>query len=407
MMMVKAEFKLNATVRELVNVPLFDGAEVYIVWAISGSPVSGQRMHGHLSTTVNEGVRVHNHRVSFEKHGDISGTFKVQVKGNRRDETVEAEDKWLGVQFMMKRKGKGNKRKSSCGHDEVLGVVNLNLLEFMNDWDRKEMRLLLEESKTNSIAKMSAWVKPVDGDESVKYHASAGSRGSTAVVGSSFDEGMFGHSTTTPTMTTTTMTTTTASSVPMPKALASMDANGNVADAEEAEVSADTQTMMIRACEAALQDTSIVNELLSNTYRFTWQLKTHRYKEFSPTECVRDIVERNGNGWKKNEEGLNMIDVVVADEVERSHGSKNGGYSDADEEWEIERDAAGVFEELSEQEQELGEEQELEEELDSEAVEDELFKIYYRSSKKNNVRRLKPLSEADVREDLRSWHVSV
>ncbi|TID30314.1 hypothetical protein CANINC_001101 [Pichia inconspicua] len=406
--MGKAEFRVEATVRELVNVPLFDGAEVYIVWTISGSPLSGEKIHhSHLSTILNGTVPVRNHRASFQMHGEISGTFKVQTKvggggggGGDGDgsENVEAEDKWLCIQFLLKRKSKGKVKGKNGSGDELLGVVNLNLVEFMNEKDRKELRLLLEDSKTNCIAKMSVWVKCIDGSSSIKYHTSARSRGSTTVVGSTLDEGILGSKKNVVRATTTTST----NSVPLPKAVSTRTAStGN----DEMEVSADTQTMMIRACEEALQDTSIMNELLNNTYRFTWQLKTHRYKEFSPTECVRDIVERNGNGWKKNDEGMNMIDVVVADEIERLHIGKHGFIdSESDEEWEIARNEAGVFDEFN---GESSSDEGDNEDSNFEAVEDELRRIYYRSNKKNKVNRLRPLSEADVREDLRSWHVNV
>ena len=55
------------------------------------------------------------------------------------------------------------------------------------------------------------------------------------------------------------------------------------------------------------QMNSLVDSLYAKTFQLSWDPIPN---EFSPAECVEDIL-RGGDGWAKNENGINMIDLQV------------------------------------------------------------------------------------------------
>ncbi|CCC70317.1 hypothetical protein NCAS_0E02470 [Naumovozyma castellii] len=62
----------------------------------------------------------------------------------------------------------------------------------------------------------------------------------------------------------------------------------------------------------------LIDKLYERTFQLSWD---PRPNEFSPRECVADIM-RGGNGWAKNEKGINLIDLQTLKLNELESNSK-------------------------------------------------------------------------------------
>ncbi len=514
--MRRIPFALDVNVSELINLPMFDGTKCFLVFTVSNDKITNNFKKLHTTSHTSPVVLVKGHRVKFGETGRYSTDFKIHASSNGLGSTGNEilADKWLTISFLIKKES----------HQELLGVVTINLTEYVNDRNSKDMRLLLDKSKTNSIAKINILVRHLSQDDKVNYttKSTAAARSSSENSQKSTLTSHQKHSDISPTfnlsvsnsgsilkprsslslrrssssgmrddLALSNVRTPTGSlfkpsspspstsisnsmsptdprhrAIPSPKAASkspsvgiatSMERKGsrlnhvldhgrrthsesipgsrkdmmnngdggNDGHSREYEI-IDTQTLMNMACEQAISGTTLLDELTNKTYRFTWQLRTMQYEEFTPAECVKDIVEKNGNGWRKNDEGVDLVDVIENDFREtylanRHHNYHNGvvNHDVGDDD-----DIPDVFEDFRNF-GEIGDDDDYKtshgiyhvnssgEESGSDSDDDtdngDIFYSYYKNRKRNvsKVKRFKPLTEAEVREDLRSWHITV
>lgn len=481
--MRRIAFELELEVVELINVPMFDDTECFMVSTISNSKLKNNYKKLHISSHTTPPVPTRNHKVKFGPSGIHNTEFRLQAQSNSKGEVLS--DKWLCISFMMKHKE----------HQELLGALTLNLTEYVNEKGRKELRFLLERSKTNTIVKLNLQIRHLEHDESVTYQTSKDRVPSAHTIesagllrlssvksanelspkeGFNADErlrspikspaapGRLGLPIPSPsakrssgplleratsrnnslnipgmTMPSTASSSTPSSpmtprsprspksskcaitsafscSTPGPLMMSNAEKRNTIKDIS-------TQTMMNEACESAINDISLLDDLINKTYRFTWQLRDSLYDEFTPAECVKDIIERNGNGWRKNDEGVDMVDVVENEFRESSiaHRNRSSLYAINNDNHTRGKHSGepDIFAEFKGFENVQALNSDDDDSDDSEFIrgrgrlggdDDSVFYSYYTGDKrKNKVKRYKPLTEAEVREDLRSWHITV
>lgn len=503
--MRRIAFGMDLEVLELINVPMFDDTQCYIVSTISNDKIKNNYKKLHISSYTTPPVPVKNHRVNFGKRGMHSVEFRLQAQAQSTSKSDILSNKWLCMSFMLKHENR----------QELLGSLTLNLTDYVNDKNKKELRFLLENSKTNTIIKLNLLIRHLSQDENVTYQTSKDKIQSphsitTPILNLTSDKNCGNGSgvgnnefspaiesrlslsrTKTPQTSTKSATSGTLHStnqrIPSPKAQRNSasimervisrnnsasvansinsQSNGNNRGIQSSITSSssslgsspntpkskffsmspispqqgsystsingskknnkgfrdiDTQLMMNEACENAVNDISLLDELINRTYRFTWQLKTAEYEEFTPSECVKDIIEKNGNGWKKNDEGMDMVDIVETEFKENTLMNKNKSsvfsYSNnfGDKKYKNDEITDDVFADFKSVENVFLQESDD----DSDDYDDtynpnnnsnDIFNAYYRGGKhkSSKVSRYKPLTEAEVREDLRSWHITV
>lgn len=488
--MRRINFSLETEILELINVPMFDGTPCFMVCTVSNSKLKSNYKILHTSNYTSPVVDIKNHRAKFGKAGQYSTAFRIQAQTNSKGELLS--DKWLCISFLIKH----NKRQ------ELLGSLTVNLTDYINEKSKKEVRFLLENSKTNSIVKLSIFIKHLTDDGSILYQTSKTSSGTvsdnnglcsdlsvmntisespnvspTKSVGKSLrvpsptvqkhSENILekvlsktSHTMSNASNISISTDTSTGNNNPtnynnsinsnaysgaasngslitggsksptssrfgraVTTSMSRMHVEGSTSKKDDSYKELNTQSLMNEAYEAATKETSLLDELINKSYRFSWQLRCIPYEEFTPVECVRDIVEKNGNGWKKNEEGIDMIDIVENEYREYSMPNNEAGYllqnrnapsknSDSISAKYSSHDA-DIFADFRggehSQHEGYSDNLHLQTDSESESDSDDLFNAYYKNNmqRPTKIKRFKPLTEAEVREDLRSWHIGV
>lgn len=454
--MKRLSFALEAKVTELSNIPMFDGTKCFMVCTLSNDKIKNNYKGLHVSNYTSSMINIKNHRARFGDLGIYDSDFKLlATSSNNGDYTLP--NKWLGISFLIKHDK----------HQELLGTLTINVSEYVNDKKPVDLRFLLERSKTNTIVKLSLFVRPLSNDYDVSYKTtshtespsvlcnemSLSPKKSKSTLISSSSISSHGRSFTVPSPTaaksptidklinrkssikntsssgyqsrtyqkslTSPTSTMFMSSIQSSNQVPSPQQQGTQSPTELSNIHKDLQTqkLMNEACESAINEISLLDEMINKSYKFTWQISSMKYEEFSPAESVKDIIEKNGNGWKKNEEGIDMVDVIENEYRESSNLNGNNGRinstrgfkflntTDDNEIFTNFQDFDNVGNQLK------NDDDDTQSESESESESDELFYSYYKDGstnrKNSKIKRFKPLTEAEVREDLRSWKISV
>lgn len=349
--MKRIGLRVDVDVDELVNVPLNDGTKCYMVCNISNDILKNNHKLLNVNQFKSNDVEVKNHRVKFN-NGNGLGKYKDDVKVIIKDDGT-IDSKWINISFHTKR--------NEHNHDELLGILNINLNDINNNNDTK---MLLEKSKTNTIVKLRIGVYGEGYEPKIREVKNRKSG-----EGINYDKDNYN------------------------------DKDNDKIVNMKSEL--ETQNMMNKACELAITDSSLLDKLSNRTYRFTWQLKSSEYEEFTPAECVKDIIEHNGNGWKKNDEGVDYIDIIERERgqvIQDKVGNRIDDrlFSD-DDEFDSEYESGG--DDNSDGDDDYNDN-------NSEYGYDYNDGRRYIDKYSHSVRQ-KPVTEAEVREDLRSWKISV
>ncbi|GMG21145.1 unnamed protein product [Ambrosiozyma monospora] len=189
--MNRIQFELNLQIEELVNIPLIDSPNnaCYLIFAISNRQKSTAKTSHHK--TVKQKVPIKNHRCEFGLPG---GEFNELFKVSPDSKTQLLSDKWLNVDFMIVTSAYTNnhhnsdakttsiKEKQKVKSKEIsstpkitvqsaverrLGSMKLNLTSLVNDSKPKQYQFLLENCKVNAIAKMTIFIKHLNGNGNV------------------------------------------------------------------------------------------------------------------------------------------------------------------------------------------------------------------------------------------------
>lgn len=483
--MHKVTFELDLIMSELINVPMFDDTSCFITVSVSSEPITNyKRIHTSSNNFITKPIPVKNHKVKFGPAGEFKCNFKVycSVNPNTNSNSNILSSKWLSIGFLL---------KHSDNSQELLGRVSVNLIDYINEVKPKDLRFLLDKSKTNTICKLNLFIKHLDDDLGIIYEKSStssasnllnsasssptiqinGKKPSSTICSNAQSLYQTTSSTISPNSNKSVLSPPSSpnrsSSIPKPRPVTQNGSNsnlngnmlsrimsgngsnsginnitpnnndntrkrsnsnmnrfsflGNSINLNENNKDYDNdksiQMMMNEACDEAIKDNSLLDELINKTYRFTWQLKSVQYEEFTPIECIKDIIEHNGNGWRKNEEGFDMVDVIENefresrlplnfkennDEFDKKiNDHKYGGEYDIFAEFKQDKDfnlLDNNSDDSSSNNDDSGSES-----SDS----DDIFYSYYKGTRhKSKIKKFKPLTEAEVREDLRSWKVT-
>mgnify|MGYP003365928063 CR=1 FL=1 len=397
--MPRISFDLALNVTELINVPLLKGNRCFLIVTVSGRKITNNYKRFHRSKITTASAQIKNHKCVFGKAGQVHLKARIRVGSA----SGRAAKKWLSVSFMIE--GENTKEPFR------LGAIYLNLADYLSQDKPAMIKYLLDHSKTNSIAKLSVGLQQSAGAPDILYQVpeelTAGSsskmtagitrtlhRGQSAAV---FD----------------TETNTDTSSLVSP-VKSGCSACSPLEDRPQTD-GLDPRSVK-SVCDEVFSEDDILNKVLNHTYRLTWESLNGSHVEFSPLECVRDIVEYNGNGWKRNEEGLSVPDVLRSEMKEYTRRKVSGrfagmrphniassyfddGNSPAMSEDELSDDAGDISSELSDF-----------------ASFSSRFDFQgwsagsgqygnARAQKAKKIRRFTPPTEFQVRSDLRSWSI--
>lgn len=308
---MKVPFELILNVSELTNIPQLDDNSCYMIITMTNNRISNNYKHYHRSKYTCNPVPIVNHRCVFGNEGRLRRAFHVHVDSR----TQMLSNHYLCISFVLK----GQKDK-----DERLGGVTVNMTEYVNETTPSDIRYLLDDSKTNSIAKFSVSIRHLSNDRGVKYvvprepepktNESANDEGRTAVNASTAElaRGV--------SVLSGSDRNRNASPKPNMNNIATIP-EAHAEDEQGETVELDPRTTK-EVCDSVFKDDDTLSNLLNETYRFTWEANGRSYQEFTPMECVRDIVQYNGNGWKKNDEGISLMGYIK-EEIEETMKPKN------------------------------------------------------------------------------------
>lgn len=380
---------------ELNNVPNFEPTKTYAVISINNS---------HSKFTSKQ-VDIVNNKGKFPDE-----PFKFEFK-SQTDKNGSIQTRYLQITFFTKISSNSTQKPSK------LGNVNINLIDFIKS-DNQEVRFLLENSKSNAIIKLSIVVKADDGLDDISLPISH-FKNFNSTIESTIQQKL-SKPTQSPSISCNLPMGSTTSQYSKLKSASTTKSSPIDSKSSMASSANDTHSMMTQALNDLIGDeksNEILNKLFNKTYRFTWQLQEHGYDEFTPIECIKDIVERNGNGWKKNDEGFDMIDIVQTEYWDRLNNKKRIKHQsnastkdddDDDDEW-AEFD---VEDETSSKR--LDQVVDVNQDDDNDSIDDDEYYDLYNPNgrgsnglKKSYNHRVKPLSEIQVRDDLRSWNINV
>ncbi|KAG7695440.1 hypothetical protein KL930_003437 [Ogataea haglerorum] len=233
------EFELNVQLAELFNVPQLDHLSCFYIQTISNSRLTGKHQYHHRHAIRSAERPVENHKSVFNNERILT---RVKLYANPK-EHYTLSDKWLYITFFV--------HDSLNSKKDKLGTLELNLTEYVNDREPKNLRYLLKDSKTNAILRLSVYMKHLNSAQDYRYHVP---KKSTQQIYADLKDSI---------------------------------ENSKKEFPEPETHKNDSET--------------ILNDIINKTFKFNWQFNGVNYDELSPIECVKDITQRNGNGWKRNE----------------------------------------------------------------------------------------------------------
>lgn len=384
--MKSANLEAKITLDDLSNVPSFGDSHVSATMGLEGH--AAHQSH-HQSMPV---YPVKQNKVSFNSEKVYSFPIRVNMdsQGNLQPRVLKI------VIFIV----------SPTNKKSQIGSVEINLCQYVSaNSDLLPFKMLLDNSKTNAILKGTIQIESSDSFVSPSSLVGLGSPAQQRTLKSL---SMSKSSTQQSTKMDYRKKPTTEGSILDSKML-----KKSASEARKVNHFNDTHALMVQALDDSLSSDELLNKLFNNTFRFSWKLSNNQYEEYTPSECIRDIVERNGNGWKKNDEGFDMIDIVQTeywDKINNKHkGTKNNVVTDRKGHHTYEVSNPDHHEDDEDDEWNefdmLDEDDEAEEEGEGANGSDDDEHIAF-TQKYTRSRRVKPLSEIQVREDLRSWHIS-
>ncbi|KAH3670409.1 hypothetical protein OGAPHI_000924 [Ogataea philodendri] len=242
------EFELSVRLEELTNIPQLDHVSVMYVHQVSNSRLKPKQQLHHRHSAQSGVFGIQHHKCVFKDEAIVT---RLKLYADPKD-GFTLSDKWLYITFFIE--------DSRSTKKERLGTLELNLTEYANDREPIQLRYLLKNSKANAILKLEVYMKHLDSAQD--YHYNIPKRSTQQIYTGLKD-------------------------------------------------SIETSKQELPKPQASQDDPDVVlDDIINKTYRFSWQFNGMNYDEFTPMECVRDIVEHHGNGWRRNEYGVPYIDTI-------------------------------------------------------------------------------------------------
>lgn len=367
----RPKFLLNLQIKELVNIPQSSGF-CYTKWRLKdGTGTSGHKTaldgeHQSASTQsrgTTQHVHVQHHRAQWNYSLDKPVLVKLHLDKNgkflKKPLVLEVFFEFadgsstsnLNSSPNVKVKKTTNSNATALmaiGNNSysqkvtgklLLGTVDIDVAEYVKEDETPTTnRFLLKHSKVNSIINVSLQLKLIRGSyedfkvsKSVTNDQLANFRPGINTILDNSSELSTPTSTTNQTSTNNTSPNTNGSgngtSVPKPtnngarngtsiKSPTSINTKSN---------GATTRTGLSTTISSSM--TPLIESLYQKTFKLPWD---PRPGEFTPRECVEDILQ-GGNGWAKNEKGINLIDLqaLKLNELEEDYYNPNYGKSAA------------------------------------------------------------------------------
>ncbi|CDK25927.1 unnamed protein product [Kuraishia capsulata CBS 1993] len=262
----KHKFNVQLKLHELINIPQLSG-KCYIHLTVSNKRHQSTNQY----STKTASSPVVNHRCTWDH--EVQTVIKLY-----EDSNGYISDKWLTLKFY-----------AVMTSDELLGKLELNLTEYLNETSEVTNRYLLQDSKANSIFKMSLWI-----ENDAEYKIPPLSK-------DKIFQGLT-----------------------------------NVIETESATSGSETEH------NPKMLNSQMMSQLINKAYKFTWQFAgisgTQNYDEFTPSECVEDIFNYNGTGWKRNDDGVAFVDLASnqLNHVKEERSETRWRYDDEDSDDEAE-----------------------------------------------------------------------
>mgnify|MGYP003365306559 CR=1 FL=1 len=353
----RPKFLFFLQVNELVNIPQSSGY-CYVKWSIrdgtgtsKNSTVVGDDKQYKVSTQskgMTPRVKVNHHRAQWNYKLDRPVQIKLQVD---RERNLHKKDLSLDIFFEFITENNSNNvnmprlsthRTTSTTDKPIttttqhvvqekisnkiqLGKVIINLSDYVREDEMPiTNRFLLKNSKVNSIINVTIQMKLVRGiyTDFILQHANqSNSSGISASPGNSNNSSRNGFGTHPPIQPLTLIDThhtngnseygnsSTNQSSPRKSSHSSNGVypmsplSGNGLGASTLKSGQSSTTKGLSTISTSMNP--LVDSLYSKTFHLPWD---PRPNELSPRECIEDII-KGGDGWAKNENGINLIDL--------------------------------------------------------------------------------------------------
>lgn len=276
----KPKFLFTFQIQELANIPKVSGI-CYVKWHIKDTAT--QQFKGRTSK-----VHIKDYRASWSY--DFESLMKLSINRNKLlQEKILVLTVYLGVTDHVHVNGHhlNHQQLENIDHrlpkvekKHVLGKVEINLAEYVNYDEPTSNRYLLQQSKVNCILSVKIGMELLKGDKTEFVAPSIKSsnifRGISNVLNESVHESSTGQSS--------------------PAASYNRAGSGSQVSGSE----------KIHRTIAITSD-PVVSKLYEKTFEISWD---PRPGELTAAECIDDIFS-GGDGWAKNEEGVNLIDLDI------------------------------------------------------------------------------------------------
>ena len=310
----RPRFLLNLKLSELINIPQSAG-RCYVKWSLKdGTGTSGHIItsdtDGNSSLGVNQGhglsprTHISNHRAKWDYELENPVQVKLHVDKNNMLERkilklefyleTLASEKFpikLNVssvprpslaQFPAHSSTIQNNDMGSKGYSRLLlGSVSLNIADYIREDEAyTPNRYLLKNSKVNTVIILSIQMQLVRGDYNDFFvNRDPRNRNNSE----SFQSGLGGM-----------LDEDSETNVPM-----------SSINNDSTNISTSNYSNSKRNTISMVTVSPLADQLYQKTFQLPWD---QRAGEYTPKECVDDIL-RGGNGWAKNEKGINLIDL--------------------------------------------------------------------------------------------------
>lgn len=161
-------------------------------------------------------------------------------------------------------------------HKTKLGSLSISLIDFLKYREYQTLRFLLQDSKINSILKLSAyWSQDTTNAPPTSSAASTRSM--------DFPQQPFINT-------------------------AQIDNEPDPIDKPQLR-----KQSSLGLGNVVISDDRII-DIIDKSYQIPWN---DEYEDFTPQECIDDIFDRNGTGFRRNEEGVLLVDIYATQRLKQ------------------------------------------------------------------------------------------
>ncbi|CAI4054761.1 hypothetical protein SKDZ_02G0230 [Saccharomyces kudriavzevii ZP591] len=361
----RPKFLLDLQIRELVNIPQSSGY-CYTKWRLKdGTGTSGHKLapdgENQSTSTQSRGatkhVRVQHHRAQWNYSLDKPTLVKLRLDKNgrfvKKTLILEVFFEFADANSTLTSSSGSNGKLKKTTHANttaltaignnsysqkitgklLLGTVDIDITEYVKEDETPTTnRFLLKHSKVNSIINVSLQLKLVRGSyedfnisKSFTNGQLANYRPGINTILDNTSELSSPTSTTNQTSHQNTFSNANGTGASLGKPNFNGTGNSTYVKSPVSPSNKSSGATTKRGLSTTISSsmTPLVESLYQKTFKLPWD---PRPGEFTPRECVEDILQ-GGNGWAKNEKGINLIDLQALrlNEMEEEYYNPNYG----------------------------------------------------------------------------------